>query len=227
MTYRLAWLADVARAAGLKVEEVPGWQTRGHGDMAEPLWGVICHHTAGGKAGNMPSLETVTEGRPELAGPLCNYALGRDGTVYTVAAGCAWHAGQGAYHGMTAGNSHWIGIEAENSGYIDPDSPLYDLPWPQVQIDAYARLCAAILDHLHLGPDRCIAHHEWAPKRKTDPSFGYVPFNRRPAKPYRYDFAPFRALVASHMVLPKAAEHDAHDCCGNNAHDHPMGTAGA
>jgi N-acetyl-anhydromuramyl-L-alanine amidase AmpD len=162
MPYAL-WLADAARAAGLKVAEQPGWKTRGHGPMGT-VKGCILHHTAGSKTGNMPSLGTVTNGRADLAGPLCNYGLGRDGTVYVVAAGRAYHAGAGSWHGVTAGNSELIGIEAENSGDGQP--------WPSVQLDAYVRLVAAILKQVNADPIMACAHREFAlPKgRKIDPT---------------------------------------------------------
>jgi peptidoglycan hydrolase-like protein with peptidoglycan-binding domain len=159
----LSWLSSVPRAAGLKTADVDGWQTRGHGPMGEPK-GVILHHTAGGRGGNMPSLGTITKGRPDLAGPLAQYGLGRDGTVYCVAAGLAWHAGRGSWRGVTAGNSQMIGIEAENDGVGEP--------WPSVQAEAYVRLVAAILKQIGASPIMACAHREWAlPKgRKIDPT---------------------------------------------------------
>jgi hypothetical protein len=159
----LSWLSSVPRTAGLKVAEVDGWQTRGHGPMGDPK-GCILHHTAGSKTGNMPSLGTVTKGRPDLAGPLCNYGLGRDGTVYCVSSGRAYHAGLGKWQGVTAGNSEMLGIEAENSGDGQP--------WPAVQIEAYVRLVAAILKQIGADPIMAAAHREWAtPKgRKIDPT---------------------------------------------------------
>lgn len=184
MAYRLTWLADVARSAGLQVEEVPNWQTRGHGDVGNMI-GIVCHHTADGPTGDFPSLETVTRGRPGLSGPLCNYGLGRSGKVYVVAAGCAWHAGSGSWKGVRDGNHHFIGIEAENTGYIH--GPRAEA-WSEVQVDAYARLCAAILDHIKQPVSQCIGHKEWAPKRKVDPTF---------------DMAPFRDRVSFYMANPK------------------------
>lgn len=171
MTYALIWLPDVLRAAGLTVSEVDGWQTRGHGDMGF-VKGVLCHHTAGPLTGNMPSLNTVINGRPDLAGPLCNLALGRDGTYYVVAAGKAWHAGAGSWQGVTDGNGQLIGIEAENTG-------LPNDPWPVVQMDAYVKGCVALIRHLGAHSNMVIGHKEWAPKRKTDPSFDMVAFRLR------------------------------------------------
>src|SRR5437667_755722 len=94
MAFSLTWLPEVLENAGLKVAEQPGWRMRGHGDVG-PIRGVICHHTAGPKDGNMPSLGIVTNGRPDLARPLAQLCLGRDGTFFVVAAGKAFHAGPG------------------------------------------------------------------------------------------------------------------------------------
>ena len=175
MAYSLVWLPEVLRAAGLKVAECDGWQTRGHGEMGKVL-GVLCHHTATpGKRGNMPTLNTLIKGRPDLPGPLSQLGLGRDGTYYIIAAGKCNHAGKGIWQGITAGNSHFIGFEAENTGGHD------DLPWPEVQLDAYHRGVAAILKHIGKGAEFCAGHKEYAlPKgRKTDP---YIDMNEFRAK---------------------------------------------
>ena len=99
MAFSLLWLADVLKNAGLKVAQIPGWQDRGRGDVGQIL-GILCHHTAGGKNGNMPSLDLLVKGRPDLPGPLSQLGLGRDGTYYIIAAGRCNHAGKGIrnYH---------------------------------------------------------------------------------------------------------------------------------
>ncbi|WP_375393593.1 N-acetylmuramoyl-L-alanine amidase [uncultured Sphingomonas sp.] len=178
--YPLTWLNDILLAAGLKVAEVPGWQTRGLNHGFDPK-GVVVHHTGGPAMGNMPSLGIVTNGRPDLTGPLSQLGLGRDGTFYCIAAGFAQHAGPGAWHGITTGNTSFVGIESENTGL-----PV-DLPWPDVQIDALRRGIAAILTRLGAPAIMCCGHKEWAlPKgRKTDPLF---------------DMDSFRAAVAQSMA---------------------------
>lgn len=170
MVYSLTWLPAVLRAVGLTVNEQPGWQTRGHGD-AGATKGVICHHTAGSLKGNAGSLGIVTNGRPDLPGPLAQLHLGRDGTFTVVAAGLAYHAGAGKWQGITSGNSSFIGIEAENTG-------LKNDPWPAVQMSAYAKGVAAILLHIHAPVIMCAGHKEYAlPKgRKSDPSFDMAVF---------------------------------------------------
>src|SRR5262249_61505910 len=131
MALSLTWLPQVLLKAGLKVGEQPGWQERGRGDIG-PVKGVMCHHTAGPPTGIMPSLGIVTNGRPDLPGPLAQLCLGRDGTYFVVAAGRANHAGVGNWQGLSRGNSSFIGIEAENTGHIS--GPKAD-PWPTVQMD--------------------------------------------------------------------------------------------
>ena len=180
MSYSLTWLADVLYAVNLKVAEHDGWQSRGLGDVG-PIKGVICHHTAGAAHGNMPSLNTLITGRPDLRGPLAHLGLGRDGTFYVLAAGLCQHAGAGQWVGVTAGNTHFIGIEAENAG-VPSDSP-----WPAVQMEALQRGVAAILAHLDLGADCCAGHKEYAlpTGRKDDPDF---------------DMTTFRTTVAAHLA---------------------------
>src|SRR5215831_13811594 len=166
MANSLIWLPDVLKGAGLKVALVDGWQDRGNGDVGR-IFGVLCHHTAGPKNGNMPSLNTLVKGRPDLPGPLAQLGLGRDGTYFVVAAGRCNHAGAGLWKGVTTGNSSFIGIEAENTGNND------DLPWPEVQMDAYRRGVAAILKKIGADASMCAGHKEYAlPKgRKDDPTF--------------------------------------------------------
>ena len=62
MAHSLTWLPDVLKDAGLKVSLVPGWENRGRGDVGK-IFGVLCHHTVGPRNGNMPSLNTLINGR--------------------------------------------------------------------------------------------------------------------------------------------------------------------
>lgn len=165
MSYSLTWMPEVLQAAGLKVALVPGWESRGRAEMGAVL-GVMCHTTVGPRAGNMPSLKTLIEGRSDLPGPLSQLGLGRDGTYYVVAAGRCNHAGAGSWQNITTGNSNFIGIEGENTGRGDD-------PWPDVQLDAYRRGVAALLKHVHRDSSFCAGHKEYAlPKgRKPDPDF--------------------------------------------------------
>ncbi len=170
MAFSLTWLPQVLLDAGLKVAEQPGWQNRGRGNVGI-IKGVICHHTAGPRTGNMPSLRIVTQGRSGLPGPLAQLCLGRDGTFFVVAAGRCNHAGRGNWQGFTAGNTNFIGIEAENTGV--KSGPSADFPWPEVQMDAYRRGVAAILKKIRANAIMCCGHKEYAlpQSRKPDPTF--------------------------------------------------------
>lgn len=175
--YSLTWIPDVLRKAGLKVIEQPTWKTRGHGDVKN-IMGILCHHTASQIGRNAPDLKTVTFGRSDLAGPLAQLLLARDGTYYMVAAGKCWHAGGGVIWDvpLNMGNDYLIGIEAENNGLGEP--------WPDKQMAAFAKGCAAMLDYLKLGRDKVAGHKEYArPKgRKIDPSFSMPAFRRAVSK---------------------------------------------
>lgn len=165
------WLPAVLGKAGLKVALVDGWLTRGRGPMAQKIEGVICHHTAGPRNGNMPSLGILKDGRTDLPGPLSQLGLGRDGTYYVIAAGKSNHGGAGSWQGFS-GNDKFIGIEAENTG----DSIE---PWSPVQYEAYLKGIAAILNYLDLPTIMCCGHKEYAPNRKTDPTFDMDEFREQ------------------------------------------------
>jgi hypothetical protein len=168
MAGRMMWLADVARDAGLVVVEIDGWKTRGEPTM-EPK-GVINHHTAGPANDELPSLRTLIKGRPDLAGPLCHYGLGRSGAVYVIASGKANHAGDGQWQGadFLDASRDVVGIEAEHTGRPAD-------PWPEEQLEAYRLLDAAILRHLGKPVANLCGHKEWAQppestrNRKPDP----------------------------------------------------------
>ncbi|MFN0088000.1 MAG: N-acetylmuramoyl-L-alanine amidase [Blastocatellia bacterium] len=170
MPHSLIWLPDVLKSAGLKVSLVNGWENRGRGNVGN-IFGILCHHTAGPKNGNMPSLETLIKGRSNLPGPLSQLGLGRDGTYYVIAAGRCNHAGKGFWKGITSGNTNFIGIEAENAG-VPSD------PWPEAQMNAYRHGVAAMLKHIGRGAEFCAGHKEYAlPRgRKPDPSFDMEAF---------------------------------------------------
>src|SRR3990172_10870582 len=156
MAFSLTWLPQALSDAGLRVAEQPGWQNRGRGEIG-PIKGVICHHTAGAKTGNMPSLGVVTNGRSDLPGPLAQLCLGRDGTYFVVAAGRCNHAGRGNWQGFAGGNTNFIGIEAENTGL---ESGPNAESWPAVQMDAYRRGVAAMLKKIRANAIMCCGHKE-------------------------------------------------------------------
>lgn len=163
----MPWLAEAARLTGYPVTEMRGWRGHNHGPMAEHIYGVVCHHTAGAeppRSSDFPTIGVVRDGRAGLPGPLAQLGLGFSGRIYVISDGLAYHAGTGSWRGV-AGNSRMIGIEAEDSG---------DGDWTAEQLDAYPRLVAAL--HTYLGTDAgwCCGHKEWTP-RKIDPAGIHMP----------------------------------------------------
>ncbi|MEU7741965.1 N-acetylmuramoyl-L-alanine amidase [Nonomuraea sp. NPDC049158] len=147
----LTQLATVARRTGFPVVEVSGWRTRGHGPQPA-VRGIVAHHTAG-----RADMHVVRDGRPGLDGPLSQFWLRHDGTIYVVAAGKCWHN----YPSTSPNhdNSHAIGIEAENDGRE---------AWPTIQLDAYKRLCAELCRAFGVAASRVKGHKEVQPG-KPDP----------------------------------------------------------
>lgn len=155
-------LARVARKTGYPVVEVSGWKRRGHGPQPA-VKTIVAHHTAGARTGNYPSLRVVRDGRAGLPGPLSHYGIGRDGTIYVIAAGRSWHTGRTFQ--TSQNNNNAIGIEAENTGTGQT--------WPAAQLDSYVKLCKALIDEFKLPVSAVQGHKEIASPRgrKIDPNF--------------------------------------------------------
>jgi len=154
-------IADRLREAGLVVKEQPGWQTRGKSDGFTPN-GVMWHHTASGLGRDAPSLGTVTDGRIDLAGPLCNVLMTRSNICIVIASGKANHAGTGAWRGVTnRGNSTMYGIEIENTGYNSTE------PWRLDQLFVIAKATAALIGYDASRVPECCMHKEYT-SRKID-----------------------------------------------------------
>lgn len=170
---KLSGLAEALRGYGLTVIETPGWETRGFAgrDLVE-VRGVLWHHTATRrrwfKDSNMPTLDTLINGRPGLAGPLSQIGLGRDGAVYLTAAGLANHAGYGdaPFIPRNQGNYYLAGVEMESSGRRPWD-------WTAAQKRVAPYLGAALeLTYLMDKPPAQrlqLGHKEYAPG-KIDPA---------------------------------------------------------
>lgn len=173
-------LPKILRKYGLKVVEVPGWRKRGRpastGGFA-PV-GVLCHHTATSIRTSVAAvLRLLVHGRSDLPGPLCQLSLGRDGTVYIVAAGRANHAGVAKSAGTVAagdGNVLYIGIEAQNDGVGEK--------WPAAQYDAYVLLAAVLsVEITHNSANTVQGHKETSVTGKIDPTFSMDVFRNKVA----------------------------------------------
>lgn len=187
-------LADVARGAGLRVVEVPGWRERGHPGGMTDVRAVVLHHTAGPAAGDAPSLAVVRDGRPDLAGPLAHIVLARSGTVHVVAAGLCWHTG--ATLERWQGNAYAIGIEAEHTGKVGD-------PWPPAQLAALRTLCRALMARYEVPAERVVGHREIAVFPPGHPRAGQL--GRKPDLA-GIDHDAFRASLEKEDAVPTADE---------------------
>ncbi len=125
-------------------------------DGAEPDL-IVLHYTA------------MTDARAALA-RLCDpvaevsahYLISEAGTLWQMVDEDqrAWHAGAGAWGGVSDVNSRSIGIELANTGAH---------PFAEPQMAALERLLRGIMDRWAIPPERVIGHSDMAPHRKQDP----------------------------------------------------------
>lgn len=187
MTYRhLTDLADTLRAAGLTVVELDGWRGRGRpastGDF-DPR-GVLWHHTGGASDGSTYARWMAETGRSDLPAPLCQLAVGRDGTWYVCASGRANHAGTSRASGPIPGgdgNELYLGVECMNTGSEG---------WSPAQYDAMVTGGAALAARYGWPAPTHRAHRETSTTGKWDP--GLLDMDR------------FRSDIANHQEDPMA-----------------------
>lgn len=166
---------------GVRVLESPGWTTRGRSSLLVPGF-FIAHHTAA----QVDVTNLLIHGRPDLAGPLCNFELRRDGTLVLIASGRANHAGV-----ASVSSSESYGMEV--TGPI-PITARGTGAFPQYR--QYCQVTAAVRLYHGWPGTRIRGHKEIAQPdgRKPDPAFGSV----APA-PYR-DMDRFRTHVAGYVT---------------------------
>ena len=168
-------LVTALRAEGATVVEHAGWRTNRRPQAWAPIHGSMVHHTASGDGPGL--VELCYNGRADLPGPLCTGVVRKDGTVHLVGSGRSNHAGRGSSAVFAAvkagatipptgsdvvdGNAHFYGWEAVNRG--DGNDP-----WPEVQLDAIARVQAALCRVYGWNAQHVIGHREWT-TRKIDP----------------------------------------------------------
>jgi len=171
VTYTWAtWLPDALRAEGCTVVTYDGWKNRGRPASTGEFdpYAALWHHTGthSSKADPNPSLSVCINGRPDLAGPLCQVLIGYDGVCHVIAAGRANHAGTCNGAGPTKsgdGNAQMVGFEID----FDGSQQMSD-----VQYDAAIRAGAAVVKHYEHDQDYCLGHKETSTTGKWDPG-GY------------------------------------------------------
>lgn len=159
-------------ASGITVRH--DWRTANYGPypMSYPI-GIMMHHTAGRRAGDLPTLTR------KGTGVSANAYITKDGTIFVLApfSRRAWHAGRpdrGTGY-VNDGNRYYYGIEIENLG--DGRDP-----YTRIQIDAIVAHCRWLCQaHNITHPGAMIRHRDFAPSRKIDTSdnFPFAEVKRR------------------------------------------------
>ena len=141
--------------------------------MVSPPLGIMLHHTAGSKDGD---LATLTRSGTWVSS---NDYITKEPQIFELVPHPlrAWHAGTGdAGTGYASdGNTAYWGIEIENLGNGRD-------PYPARQIDAIVWRCRQLRKRWGLtSPNQLFRHRDFAPSRKTDPSdnFPFAEVRRR------------------------------------------------
>ena len=188
----MADAADLMVARGLKVKYSSGWQDRGRPYSFNPTVGGITHHTA-----SPTDIDSVLiNGRSDLPGPLCNWALHADGTWVAIAAGYANHAGESLPGAPTNGTGY--GVEQTGptpTGATGPGA------FPH-NYEAGMAGWACILEVQGWSTQKIWGHKESCqpPGRKVDPFFGMDEFRAGVAgapAPEEDDVPPYRQWPAA------------------------------
>lgn len=178
------FLPDVLRAFGVKVKTLDGWLNRGHGDFGA-IQGIIIHHIGSDR------YDPWGIARHPSLGLCSQIHLSREGVATLCGVGIAYHAGKGSYPGWPTNDANRvsIGIEAESNGTS---------PWPAAELDAYYRICAAILWFLgkRATTNTLLTHKEYsfAAQGKWDPGGIDASHFRKKVNEY-IDNPPFKKVV--------------------------------
>lgn len=193
MTHYLTDMADVLRAAGVKVIEYAGWETRGRSGNsgyrdAAPFC-VMWHHSATTGFNPLGDANYIDHGGDTA--PIANIYLARDGTAWVMAAGPTNTNGAGQSLAFSKGtvpqdemNYYSIGMEIANDGVGQ---------WyPAFQIDAAFKISLSLAAAYGMEPTDVSTHSEYAPTRKIDPATdhvggSWVPLVRGTARSWRAD----------------------------------------
>ncbi len=156
------WLEEVLRPAlGDRLKTLDGWESDGVGGTMGNIWGVIWHHT--GNAAE--TAQSISQGRPDLQGPLAQIHIAPDGIVTIVAVGPCNHAGAGSWPGLPTdgANAYTIGIECawpRNTALTEETAS--QERWPDAQIISMRDVGAALTKCLGVPVSHNISHREWA-----------------------------------------------------------------
>ncbi|WP_298291538.1 N-acetylmuramoyl-L-alanine amidase [uncultured Litoreibacter sp.] len=153
---------------------------------------VIIHYTAGGSAKGAVNVFNNPAHKASA-----HIVLGHDGAITQMARfnEKCWHAGKSRWHGISGLNSHSVGIEIANWGWLKGgagnwrswtgtrvnDSRVIEARhrndgvrrgweiYDEAQIDACVEMVRAIAEAYGLGPQHILGHDDISPGRKQDP----------------------------------------------------------
>jgi hypothetical protein len=166
---------------GRVVAAPSSWRGR-KGSMGTVV-GCTRHHTGTPEtfsaAADYPTYNVVKEGRSGLDNSLSAYGLGRWHSIYAFSEFLSWHAGSWSFAGITDGNGHFLGIEAEGAGGR----------WTPFQNEFYPRLVASILLYVGEGIAMAPRHADGAMPRGRKSDAANLPSN-------------FMTKVAGYMANP-------------------------
>ncbi|MEU5562063.1 N-acetylmuramoyl-L-alanine amidase [Micromonospora musae] len=163
----IPWLVDVLRGAGVQVVVEGDWLNRMRPGSFDPI-GVLWHHTAATSSATNPhpALNICINGRPDLAGPLCQALVDYHGVFHVISAGRCNHAGASRGSGPIPagdGNTLMIGWEIDYNGV--------DQEMTAAQYNASIAATAAVLTRLGRDASHARGHRETSTTGKIDPSF--------------------------------------------------------
>ncbi len=122
---------------------------------------LVLHYT--GMRDGRAALERLCDPEARVS---AHYLIEEDGAVYGLVEESrrAWHAGLGFWRGDSDINSRSIGVELVNPGH-----EFGYRAFPPAQMEALARLAAAILARHPIPARNVVGHADVAPLRKQDP----------------------------------------------------------
>jgi N-acetylmuramoyl-L-alanine amidase len=122
---------------------------------------LVLHYT--GMRSAAEALERLCD---RVAKVSSHYVVDEDGTVYQLVdeANRAWHAGVSFWRGVSGLNDGSVGIEIVNPGH-----EFGYRAFPQVQMEAVARLCRGLIERHGVSAGNVVGHSDIAPDRKQDP----------------------------------------------------------
>lgn len=175
-------LLEALRFFNVEFIEYAGWRINNHGPLDAHV--LMIHDSVTGSMTDQRAAVFCRDGRSDLAGPLYEVLIGRDGKAHLVAFGITYNAGRGNQDRFMQAWRAGMPLDRElgrpgPDDYSDANAHCHGIafitygagPYTPQQIEAGARICAAYIraeDWGVHGPPSMIAHGEFS-SRKIDP----------------------------------------------------------